>query len=122
MEQDKEAGPIVVAEDDERNDDQDANDPRQDIQHAKTITAEDITTKDITAKDRYKRPTEDQEKGNEGSQGEGEEYKDGGAGLGEMVQGKAAGQGAMEQDEEAGPIVVAEDNERNDDQNANDPR
>ena len=51
MEQDEEAGPIVVAEDDEWNDDQDANDPRQDIQHAKTITAKDIIAKDITAKD-----------------------------------------------------------------------
>ena len=70
MEQDEEAGPIVVAEDEERGEDQDADgpgmrqdderhndqdaiDPRQDIQHTKTITAKDITTKDINGSYSY---------------------------------------------------------------------
>ena len=70
MEQDEEAGPIVVAEDEERGEDQDADgpgmrqdderhndqdaiDPRQDIQHAKTITAKDITAKDINGSYSY---------------------------------------------------------------------
>ena len=34
-----------------RSKDQDANDPRQDTQHAKAINTEDITAKDNNAKD-----------------------------------------------------------------------
>ena len=64
-------------------------------QDAKTITCKDNNTKDTTAgdtnaKDRYKRPTEEQEKENEGSQGGGEKNKDRGAGPGGKEKGSTA--------------------------------
>ena len=49
--EDQDADGTGARQDDERHDDQDARDPRQDIQHAKNISAKTITAKDITAKD-----------------------------------------------------------------------
>ena len=64
-------------------------------QDAKTITGKDNNTKDTTArdtnaKDGYKRPTEEQEKENEGNQGGGEKSKDRGAGPVGKVKDSAA--------------------------------
>ena len=51
---------------------------------------EAATARDTNAKDGYKRPTEEQEKENEGSQGGGEKSKDRGAGPVGKVKGSAA--------------------------------